>query len=145
MSSRHLAANTEQLAALFVGYDFIEFALLFGSFAGGTPQPWSDVDIAVYVSRPLGLLEQGQLAAALERSLGREVDLLLLNTALDRDPALAYRAITEGTLLSCRDRKTFVDCKTRAMVRYLDTAFLRSLVSRAFHQRLETGGFGTGG
>lgn len=103
------------------------------------------MDIAVYLSRPLSLLEQGQLTAALERSLGRNVDLLVLNTALDRDPALAYRAITEGTLLFCRDRKTFVDCKTRAMLRYLDTAFLRALVSRAFHRRLETGRFGTGG
>jgi len=145
MPNRPSSTNIGQIVDLLAGYDFIEFALLFGSFAGGAPQPWSDVDLAVYLSRPLSLLEQGQLTAALERHLGRDVDLLVLNTALDHNPALAYRAITEGTLLFYRDRKTFVDCKTRAMVRYLDTAFLRALVSRAFHKRLETGRFGTGG
>lgn len=87
--------------------------------------------IAVYVSRLLSLLEQGQLTAALERSLGRDVDLFVLNTVLDHNPALAYRAITEGTLLFCRDRKTFVDFKTRAMVRYLDTAFLQAAITYA--------------
>jgi len=145
MPKRPSLTNIGQVADLLADYDFIEFALLFGSFACGASQPWSDVDIAVYLSRPLSLLEQGQLTAALECHLGRDVDLLVLNTALDHNPALAYRAITEGTLLFCRDRKTFVDCKTRAMVRYLDTAFLRALVSRAFHKRLETGRFGTGG
>ena len=145
MLNRPSLTNIGQVADLLADYDFIEFALLFGSFACGAPQPWSDVDIAVYLSRPLSLLEQGQLTAALERHLGRDVDLLFLNTALDHNPALAYRAITEGTLLFCRDRKTFVDCKSRAMVRYLDTAFLRALVARAFHKRLETGRFGTGG
>jgi predicted nucleotidyltransferase len=117
VSGRDFLINTEELGTFLAGYGFIEFALLFGSFACGAPQPWSDVDIGVYLSRPLSLLEQGQLTAALERHLGRDVDLLVLNTALDHNPALAYRAITEGTLLFCRDRKTFVDCKTRAMVR----------------------------
>jgi predicted nucleotidyltransferase len=145
MPNRQSSSNIGQIADLLAGYDFIEFALLFGSFAGRNPQPWSDVDIAVYLSRPLGLLEQGQLTAILERHLNRDVDLLVLNNALDYSPALAYRAITEGTLLFCRDRETFVDCKTRAILRYLDTTFLRALVSHAFHQRLKTGRFGTGG
>ncbi len=145
MSGRQFSINTEELSALLAGHDFIEFALLFGSFARSAPEPWSDVDIAVYLSRGLSLLEQGQITAALERVLGRDVDLLVLNTALERNPALAYRAITEGTLLFCRDRKKFVDYKTRAIVLYLDTAFLRNMVSRAFNKRLEMGRFGTGG
>ncbi|WP_028458262.1 nucleotidyltransferase domain-containing protein [Chloroflexus sp. Y-396-1] len=145
MPNGQSSPNVGQIADLLADYDSIEFALLFGSFADGNPQPWSDMDIAVYLSRSLGLLEQGQLTATLERHLNRDVDLLVLNTALDHNPALAYRAITEGMLLFCRDRETFVDCKTRAMLRYLDTTFLRALVSHAFHQRLKTGRFGTGG
>lgn len=139
MPNGQSSPNVGQIADLLAGYDFIEFALLFGSFAGRNPQPWSDVDIAVYLSRPRALLEQGQLIAPLERHLCRDVDLLILNTALDHNPALAYRAITEGTLLFWRDRKTFMDCKTRAMLRYLDTTFLRALVSHAFHQRSASG------
>jgi predicted nucleotidyltransferase len=118
MPNRQSPTNLGQIADLLASYDFIEFAFLFGSFVGGDPQPWSDVDIAIYLSRSLGLLEHGRLIATLERHLGRDVNLLVLNTALDHNPALAYRAITEGTLLFCRDRKMFVDCKTRAMLRY---------------------------
>ncbi len=81
------------------------------------------MDIAIYVARPLSLLEQEQLTATLERHLSWNVDLVVLNTALNRYPALSYRVITEGTLLFCRDRKTFVDCKTRAIVRYLARPF----------------------
>lgn len=135
----------EKARDLLAAHDFIEFALLFGSFAREQPRPWSDVDIAVFASQPLSLLEIGQLAAALERGLGRDVDLLILNTALDHNPALAYKAISEGVLLFCRRREIFVDFKTKTVLRYLDTAFLRAMVARAFQERLETGRFGRGG
>ncbi len=145
MSDKQLIVSAERVSELLAVHDFIEFALLFGSFARAAPQPWSDVDIAIHVSRPLALLELGRLTAALERGLGRDVDVLVLNTALDRNPALAYRVISEGMLLFCRSRKTFVDFKTRAILGYLDTAFLRAMIARAFLERLETGRFGTGG
>ncbi len=125
--------------------DSVVFAFLFGSFAQGEPQPWSDVDIGVYVSRPWSLLEVGKLTATLERVLGREVDLLILNTALERNPALAYRAVAEGTLLFCRDTAALADFKARVVLRYLDTAFLRTMSTGAFRERLDTGRFGQGG
>lgn len=94
----------EKARDLLAAHDFIEFALLFGSFARGKPKPWSDVDIAIFVARPLDLLEIGQLTAALECSLGRAVDVLVLNTALEHHPALAYNVVAEGSLLFCRRR-----------------------------------------
>jgi len=135
----------ERAHELLATQDSIEFAFLFGSFAAGQPQPWSDVDLGICVARPLSLLELGKLTAELECGLGRDVDLLLLNTALERNPALAYKVVAEGKLIFCRDRKALVDFKTRAILRYLDTAFLRAMVSRAFQKRLETGQFGKGG
>ncbi|MGB9751489.1 MAG: nucleotidyltransferase domain-containing protein [Roseiflexus castenholzii] len=134
----------EKVRDLLAAHDAIEFALLFGSFARGKPKPWSDVDIAIFVGRTLDLLEIGQLTATLECSLGRTVDVLILNTALEHHPALAYNVIAEGCLLFCRRREAFVDCKTKIILRYLDTAFLRSMVARAFEERLNTGRFGTG-
>lgn len=134
----------EKARDLLAAHDFIEFALLFGSFARGKPKPWSDVDIAIFVARPLDLLEIGQLTAALECSLGRAVDVLVLNTALEHHPALAYNVVAEGSLLFCRRRETFVNCKTQIILRYLDTAFLRSMVARAFEARLNAGRFGAG-
>ncbi|GAB4559032.1 MAG: nucleotidyltransferase domain-containing protein [Anaerolineae bacterium] len=144
MSAEPLALSIAQPGSLLGEYDFVEFAVLFGSFARHAQQPWSDLDIGIYVSRSLSLWEQGQLTAAVERHVGREVDLVILNTALDRNPALAYRAVSEGTLLFCRDHEAFVTFKTRAMLRYLDTAYLRATTTRAFQRRIETGKFGRG-
>lgn len=136
---------TESAHELLATQDYIEFALLFGSFAGGQPQPWSDVDVGIHLARPRSLLELGKLTAELERGLRRDVDLLVLNVAVERNPALAYKVVAEGELIFCRDRKALVEFKTRAILRYLDTAFLRAMVSRAFQKRLETGQFGKGG
>jgi predicted nucleotidyltransferase len=132
----------EQARDLLASHDGILFALLFGSMATGHTHPWSDVDIGVYVTTPLSLLEIGRLTATLERLIEQDVDLLVLNDALERNPALAYRAIAEGILLFCKDEDTFVSFKTSVILRYLDTAFLRAMVTQAFYERLEAGQFG---
>ena len=132
----------EQARDLLASHDGILFALLFGSMATGHTHPWSDVDIGVYVTTPLSLLEIGRLTATLERLVERDVDLLVLNDAPERTPALAYRAIAEGILLFCKDEDTFVSFKTSVILRYLDTAFLRTMVTQAFYERLEAGRFG---
>jgi len=132
----------EQARDLLASHDGILFALLFGSMATGHTHPWSDVDIGVYVTTPLSLLEIGRLTATLERLIEQDVDLLVLNDALERNPALAYRAIAEGILLFCKDESTFVSFKTSVILRYLDTAFLRTIVTQAFCERLEAGRFG---
>ncbi|MCS7291127.1 MAG: nucleotidyltransferase domain-containing protein, partial [Roseiflexus sp.] len=74
--------------------------------------------------------------AELERALGRDVDLLVLNDAWKHNPALAYRVVTEGVVLFCRDQETLTDFKTRVFLAYFDTAFLREMVARAFQEQL---------
>lgn len=74
--------------------------------------------------------------------MGRDVDVLELNSALRQNPAPAYRVVSEGVMLFCRERRIFVDLRTQAMLRYLDTAFLRATVARAFEERLKAGRFG---
>jgi predicted nucleotidyltransferase len=137
-----MTAQLEKARDLLASHDAILFALLFGSMATGYTHPWSDVDIGVYVTTPLSLLEAGKLTAALERLVERDVDLLVLNDALERNPALAYSVIAEGILLFCKDENAFVSFKTSAILRYLDTAFLRAMVTQAFYERLEAGQFG---
>lgn len=83
-----------------------------------------------------------KLTATLERAVGRDVDVLELNTALRQNPALAWRAVSEGVMLFCRERRAFVDFRTQSMLRYLDTAFLRDMVARALDARLKAGRFG---
>ena len=50
-------------------------ALIYGSFATGKMRPGSDLDIAVLFDRPLDSERKMDLAARLEKSLSRTVDL----------------------------------------------------------------------
>ena len=52
----------------------VEKIAIYGSFAKDVPTPKSDIDILVELSRPLGY-GFVRLAAHLERTLGRRVDL----------------------------------------------------------------------
>ncbi|MCS7291128.1 MAG: nucleotidyltransferase domain-containing protein [Roseiflexus sp.] len=56
----NLQTSTTSAVRLLSAQEFIEFAILFGSIASGGAGPLSDVDIGIYVSRPLDLLEIGQ-------------------------------------------------------------------------------------
>ncbi len=141
-NDRTLEARLERAKEILAAHG-VEFALLFGSFARGTARPWSDLDVAVYISEDvhahMSALDLGRLAAELEIALGRSVDLLVLNTALERHPALTHRVLAEGRLFFCKDHERFVTFRARAIQRYLDTAFLRAMVQQAFEERLRTG------
>lgn len=79
------------LAGFFEGKTEISFALLFGSRASGRAGKESDVDVAVYFrpSGPTMYVEAAEaryptedaLVSELERILGEEVDLVVLNRA----------------------------------------------------------------
>lgn len=88
-------------------------AVLFGSTARGSARAESDVDIGVKLERgrDLPLRERFDLALELERLLGREVDLVILDegTALLRAEAAAGRYIFEHR------RGAFADFFARAL------------------------------
>lgn len=58
----------------------VAFALVFGSAARGALKPQSDLDLAVFFHHPLQGLELLDFIHRLSE-LGREVDLVVLNTA----------------------------------------------------------------
>ena len=72
---------------------------LFGSVARDTSRPDSDVDVGVLLAKPPPSTLEGQpfdLADALERLLGRPVDVVVLNSA----PAdLRIRVMRDGQLV----------------------------------------------
>lgn len=118
------------------GRDFIEFAILFGSFARKKETPVSDVDLDIFVSSPIDLLTLGRLSSDLERMTRRNVDILVLNEILDRSPKIAYQVVASGRLIACRNPKGYVDFKTQAILRFLDTAYLRDTIDEAFLERV---------
>jgi predicted nucleotidyltransferase len=73
---------------------------LFGSFAKGTPQPESDVDLLVELDRPLGL-RFVDMADFLEETLGRKVDILIPDGLADIRVPHITKTITETMEYVC--------------------------------------------
>ncbi len=109
----------EALAAALDRDPRIAYALVFGSVARGEAHHASDIDVAIGLVPDvvLGALDVGQLVSDLERTVGRMVDVVLLDEA---PPALAYRVFRDGTVVSVRDRSALVARRVRAILDYLD-------------------------
>ena len=122
----------EEMKSLLTSQDFITFALLFGSFAEGKDTPLSDIDLGIHLSRPIDLLTLGRLTVELGRVTQRRVEVLVLNDISVSNPRLAYQIVVSGKLLVCKNRSAYVDFKTQAILRYLDTSYLRGIVDKAF-------------
>ena len=103
----------------------VEVAILFGSAAHGRLRPDSDVDIGILcpVGREMDLDGELALGADLECVLGREVDLVRLDTAstLLRFEASQGRCLHEGR------EGGFADFVARALLEYED---LRPILRR---------------
>lgn len=135
----------DEVAAFLTVQDFIDFALLFGSYADGKETPLSDIDLGIHLCRAVDLLTLGRVTAELERITRRSVDILVLNDSLKRDPGKAYRVVASGKLIACKDRSAYVNFKTQAILRYLDTAYLREMKAKAFLERVRSNRLGEKG
>jgi predicted nucleotidyltransferase len=110
-------------------------ALLFGSAARERLRPESDIDLALLfgeeaVPEGFALLD---LRGDLEQCVGRDVDLLVLNTA---SPIIAHQALKTGLLLRCPDRPAYL----RYVVRLISTYADLKRVRRPIEEALITGG-----
>jgi predicted nucleotidyltransferase len=96
----------------------VEVAILFGSAAKGRLRPDSDIDIGILPlpDRALSFNEELALAAELEQLLGREVDLVRLDTA---STLLRFEA-SQGRHLYEARVGAFADFVARALVEHED-------------------------
>lgn len=80
----------------------VRLAVVYGSFARGTDEQDSDLDVLVALAedRPDAAVK---LAVRLERALGREVDVARLERVEQRAPLLLLEAIDEGRAVVDRD------------------------------------------
>jgi uncharacterized protein len=99
----------------------VAFSYLFGSVARGEQRADSDIDVAVRfegITDPHERMERSLcLGAALERALGRAVDLVDLDAAPLR---LAGRILTERVVVTGLDRAERVRYETELLPRYRD-------------------------
>jgi len=94
----------------------VVFAYLHGSILEtGHPR---DVDVAVYVEGIENSLEyELSIAVELERCLGKDVDVRILN---DAPPAFRYRVVSRGEVILSRDEEKRLNFVERTVEEYLD-------------------------
>ena len=107
----------------------VVFAYLFGSLAGGSPKPFSDVDVAVYLEDGENLSEiklkiLDKLSDAL---LTENIDLVVLNTA---SLPLAINILKKNKLLV--DKRPYVRhaFESLTMRKYFDFSIKESAILR---------------
>jgi predicted nucleotidyltransferase len=118
-------------------------AYLFGSLAEERAMPHSDVDIAILLTDGSDSMAVGdrqlQLMGELERFAGREVDVVILNTA---PPILQNQVLRHGRLLYERDRRARVDFEVRAGQIYADFQPARNFFKTALFRETQEGRLG---
>jgi hypothetical protein len=106
-------------------------AYLFGSVARGEARPQSDIDVAVLFEKPPApRLDAGplDLEGALERALGRRVQVVVLNGS----PAdLVHRVLRDGRVVLDRDRAARIRFEVAKRNEYFDLEPLRRRYRRA--------------
>ncbi len=132
----------DRLKTLLSDYEYIEFALLFGSYASGKQYALSDVDIAIYTQTPIDLFERGGIIAELEDMLEKRVDLVLLNELEKQDPKLAFAIVDNHQVIFCRNQERYIDFKTDTYRYYFDHLPMYEMFDKALKERIANGTYG---
>ena len=111
---------------------------LFGSRAGATARPRSDVDLAVVLREELGTDARWRkrldlLTDACQRLGTEAVDLVVLE---DAPAPLGHRVLKRGRLLSDTQPRRRVTVAERILTQYLDEAYLRRVLDAGLAERL---------
>jgi predicted nucleotidyltransferase len=122
---------TEDLQRALDDTSGVRLALVFGSAARGTARTGSDVDVAVLLDNDEDL---PRLQVALERAVGRPVDLVSLRKA---PPLLRFEIARDGRLLVEREPHAWIDFRARAMIDWWDWAPTARIMHDAMRARLE--------
>ena len=121
---------------------FIDFAILFGSHAKDKSNPMSDVDIGIFTTKDISLLELGDLTAMIESIMNRKVDIVVINTLYRERPLFVYEIISNGKVIFSRNNANLIDFRRKAFLYYLDLKHLIDDVNESFKARLLSNKFG---
>jgi hypothetical protein len=110
-------AVCQRAAEILEAFPEVVAAYVFGSFGRGEGAATSDVDVAVLSTGSAVDGLSSPLRRALERGLGREVDLVDLRAA---PVDLVHRVLRDGDLVVERDRAARVAFEVRRRNEYFD-------------------------
>lgn len=95
-----------------------EAIVIFGSFARGTQNEESDVDIAIKANKDINKKELYELSNQIADELKRDVDLINLDT-IEND-GFKYEILINGVTIYCKDSYQFELYKLDAYREYLE-------------------------
>jgi predicted nucleotidyltransferase len=95
----------EKLKGYFESREDICFAFLFGSHVLGKTFQESDIDVAIYFKDGYSFNSTKKIWGELEEILGKDVDLVVLNTA---PPLIGYTAM-RGKSIAINDYRVYLD------------------------------------
>ena len=112
----------------------LRLIVLFGSQATRRTHLESDVDVAIWVERPLSTAKRNRLWIDLSKVFGADVDLTVLNHA---EPLLLWHVATKGRLLYGSTRWAWPDFKAYAFRNYQDTQKFRDDLTRYLRREIQ--------
>lgn len=122
--------------------NFVDFAILFGSHAINKSNNMSDVDIGIFTTRDIPLLEIGKLTARIESIMNRKVDIIVINALYRERPLFAYEIISKGKVIFSGNNANLIEFRRKAFLYYLDVKHLIDNVNKGFKERLLKNKFG---
>jgi len=120
----------------------ITFALLFGSYANNSQRELSDIDVAIFVDKPIDLFAQGEIIATLECEVGKKIDLVIFNDLYKSNPKLSFNITNNHQVIFCNDYEHYVEFKINSLKYYLDVKPMLDMFDNALKERLENGTYG---
>ena len=134
--------DIKKLADILSKYDFILFALLFGSYASGKDGYLSDIDIAIETNKELDLLTYGKMISDIETSLKKKIDLIITNELYKSDPKIAFNITDNHKVIFVKDKNRYIDFKVNSLKYYFDTMYMYKMFDKSLQERLKNGTFG---
>jgi len=110
----------------------VRLAVLFGSAARPALRPGSDVDLGIRLKPGIDR-DAVRLSVALEREIGRSVDLVWLDRA---PPLLRFEIACDGVVLIDRDAHGWADFRAHAMIDWWDWAPTAQMMHKTMAARL---------
>jgi len=115
---RRLKENLEEFSLQRTNFLLV---FLFGSFARGFGTDESDVDVAIMFEKVPDFYELSDLQEELSGHVGKEVDIVILNTA---SPVLKMRILRYGLMIK-KDQRTYNDFYVNTLNEYDDLKYFR--------------------
>jgi len=134
--------DIKKLEDILSKYDFILFALLFGSYASGKDGYLSDIDIAIETDKELDLLTYGKMISDIETSLKKKIDLIITNELYKSDPKIAFNITDNHKVIFVKDKNRYIDFKVNSLKYYFDTMYMYKMFDKSLQERLKNGTFG---